>query len=150
MTQNEYLTERLEGQINWYNEKSTINKRWYQFLKTLEIVLASITPFLIALIKLGNSLLYFAGIVSIIAGIVAGVLIAFKFHEKWIKYRTICENLKHEKYMFITQAGIYSQETSFSIFVERVEYLISKENSEWTKIVFASENKPKKEEHENP
>ena len=27
MTQEEYLSERLEGQINWYNDNSMFNKR---------------------------------------------------------------------------------------------------------------------------
>jgi len=90
-----------------------------------------------------------AGVMSIVIGIIAGILIAFKFHEKWIQYRTTCENLKHEKYLFTTNAGIYSQEQNFSTFVERVEFIISKENSDWTQIVISSENKQNRQKHEN-
>jgi hypothetical protein len=149
MTQEEYLSERLEGQINWYNDNSTFNKHYYQVLKVSEIILAATTPFLIALMKDDFILKIAAGIMSIIIGIIAGVLIAFKFHEKWIQYRTTCENLKHEKYLFATKAGIYAQEQNFNIFVERVEFIISKENSDWTQIVISSDNKQNRQKHEN-
>jgi hypothetical protein len=150
MTKEEYLTERLEKQINWYNDNSTFNKKFYQLLKTLEIILAAITPFVVAFVDNDtNCLKIIAGLMSIVIGIVASILIAFKFQEKWIQYRTTCENLRHEKYLFITKSGIYTDNTNFNVFVERVEFIISKENSDWTQIVIPNELTTKNKKNEN-
>ena len=139
MDENKYLSDRLEEQIGWYSRKSTCNKRYYYSFKTIEIILAAIVPFLIALSEQFNGLKILSGILSIIVGIVASVLIVFKFQEKWIQYRSTCENLKHEKYLFETKSGIYASNPNFKVFVERVEFIISKENSDWTQIVIAKE-----------
>lgn len=150
MTQEEYLKERLENQINWYNDNSTFNKKCYQALKTIEIVLAAITPFVVAFVNNEtNSLKIIAGLMSIVIGIIASILIAFKFQDKWIQYRTTCENLRHEKYLFATNSGIYSDNTNFNVFVERIEFIISKENSDWTQIVISSELTTKNKKNEN-
>jgi hypothetical protein len=149
MAPEEYLNERLEKQINWYSSKSKLNKQWYQALKTSEIVLAAITPFIVALVSGDtNFLKYVAGAMSIIIGILAGLLTAFKFHEKWIQYRSTCENLNHEKYLFETNSSIYTTNSSFNLFVERVEFIISKENSDWTQIIVSSEVKNTKPQNE--
>jgi len=151
MTKEEYLIERLENQINWYNDNSTFNKRCYQLLKTLEIILAAITPFVVAFVENDtNCLKIIAGLMSITIGIVASILIAFKFQDKWIQYRTTCENLRHEKYLFITKSGIYTENTNFNVFVERVEFIISKENSDWTQIIIPNELTTKNNKNENP
>ena len=151
MTQEEYLKDRVENQIRWYSDNSKLNKRWYQALKTSEIVLAAITPFIVALVNGDTDFLkYIAGSMSITIAILAGLLTAFKFHEKWIQYRSTCENLKHEKYLFETSSSIYAKDNSFNLFVERVEFVISKENSDWTQIVVSSEGKNTNPKNENP
>jgi hypothetical protein len=143
MNQEEYINDRLEDQIKWYNANSKLNKNYYQTFKIIEIVLAAILPFLIALSENNYSIKIISGIMSILVGIIASVLIAFKFHEKWIQYRTTCENLRHEKYLFATKSSIYSSNDNFKVFVERVEFIISKENSDWTQLVISTESKVK-------
>jgi len=143
MNENEYLKNRLEEQISWYSTKSTTNKKFYYWFKTIEIVFAAVVPFLIALSD--GECLYkiIAGIFSLFVGIVSGILIVFKFQEKWIQYRATSENLKHEKYLFETKSAIYSTNSDFKSLVERVEFIISKENSDWTQIVISNDSKNK-------
>ncbi|NOU16016.1 MAG: DUF4231 domain-containing protein [Bacteroidales bacterium] len=137
-----YINDRLDGQINWYSDKSSINKNYYYFFKTTEIVFAAIVPFLIASSEGLYIVKFIAGVLSIAIGIISGVLIAFKFQEKWIQYRATSESLKHEKYLYETKSGMYLKNPDFSVFVERVEFIISKENSDWTQIVISKEVKP--------
>lgn len=149
MTEEEYLKKRLDDQINWYSKKSKQNKQCYQWLKSAEIVFAAITPFIVALVNSDTTCLkYIAGGMSITIAILAGFLTAFKFHEKWIQYRSTCEKLKHEKILFLTNTGIYA-ENNYNLLVERVEFIISKENSDWTQIVVSSEGKNSKHQNEN-
>ena len=74
-------------------------------------------------------------LVSIISiGVIIGTSSSkvFKFQEKWINYRTTCETLKKEWYYY--KSGIYEYKESENLeelFVERVENLISRENTYW-------------------
>ncbi len=47
------------------------------------------------------------------------------FQENWIKYRTIAEQLRCEKYMFLTQVEPYSENDAFQKLVLRIERLVS-------------------------
>ena len=38
MTEEEYLTERLEDQLNWYDKKSQFNQKRFKRLRTVEII----------------------------------------------------------------------------------------------------------------
>jgi hypothetical protein len=144
MNEEKYLCDRLEDQINWYGKKSTSNKRYYYSFKTSEVILAAIVPFLIALSEKDElPLKIVAGVLSVFVGIIASILIVFKFQEKWIQYRSTSENLKHEKYLFGTKSGIYASDPKFHVFVERIEFIISKENLDWTQIIISKENKSK-------
>ena len=54
-----------------------------------------------------------------------------KYQERWINFRTTCETLKHFKHLFITGASPYKGVDNFDKFVNDVESVISKENSDW-------------------
>jgi hypothetical protein len=67
--------------------------------------------------------------------IITGIHGLYNLQENWITYRTTCETLKHEKYMYLTRSGVYAEtEDPFRLLVERVESIISHENINWTQI----------------
>ena len=51
-----------------------------------------------------------------------------------IKYRTACESLKQEKYLFLTNTPPYHMDgdENQQLFVQRVETLVSKEIINWS------------------
>ncbi len=58
----------------------------------------------------------------------------FKYQETWINYRTTCESLRKEKHFLDANLGDYhwgSDDDRRATFVERVESLISRENTVW-------------------
>jgi len=73
---------------------------------------------------------------------VSGILIAalkyysglHKYHENWIQYRTTCELLKHEKYLYLTRSGGYAGNKPFNQLVVRCESIISSENVDWAQL----------------
>ena len=135
MNEDEYITDRLDDQIIWYDKKSQTNQRWFKCLRIFEIISAAIIPFLAGI---GSSIPYYSviiGALGVIIAVSAGVSAIYKFHENWIEYRTTSETLKHEKYLFQTKCPPYHQEDSFCRLVQRVEGLISKENSQWSRYV---------------
>jgi len=67
--------------------------------------------------------------------ILASVLKIFKYQENWINYRTTCETLKKELYFYDAGLNDYSSSKDKEAhFVERVESLISRENTLWLSI----------------
>ena len=69
---------------------------------------------------------------AIIVVVIAGGLKAFKFQENWISYRTTCELLKKEYIYYNSKTKDYkNSEDPESLFIERVEELISRENTFW-------------------
>lgn len=140
MTEEEYLSERLNEQIDWYNEKSFLNQKWFKRLRLLEIVLATIIPFIAGI---GNVIPYHSiiiGALGVIIAISAGLSALYKYHENWLEYRTTAETLKHEKYLFQTKCSPYNNDDAFCKLVQRTERLISKENSKWSSYVDKTKN----------
>ena len=77
--------------------------------------------------------------------IITGVVTLYKFQENWIEYRTTCETLRHEKFLFLTQTDPYDIEDPFNLLVHRVENLISKENTQWAQHIKMSKKMNKEE-----
>ena len=70
-----------------------------------------------------------------LVAIVASALKTFKFQENWINYRTTCETLKKEIHFYEAGIGEYANaEDKEVLFVERVENLISRENTLWLSV----------------
>jgi len=133
MDEDKYITSRLEEQINWYDTKSISNQKYYKNLKILEIICAAIIPFIAGLSDKIPFNEIIIGVLAIIIAIVAGASAINKYQENWLTYRTTAETLKHEKYLFLTKCKPYNDDNSFQFFVQRIEGLISKENSLWSR-----------------
>jgi hypothetical protein len=53
-----------------------------------------------------------------------------QYHENWLSYRSSAEALKHEKYLFLADAGPYGDtEDKRAQLAERIEELIGQEDS---------------------
>lgn len=134
MSEEKYLQERLDDQISWYDNKSIECQKKFKCFKGVVIFLSASIPFFVGFI---SKLEFFEEIVSFIGVIIVvieGWLSLTKYHENWIEYRSICETLRHEKYMYLTNAGVYDTEQPFKVLVERVESVISKENVNWASL----------------
>jgi|TARA_B110000037_G_scaffold137421_1_gene155579 hypothetical protein len=137
MTEEEYIKERVDDQIDWYGKKSATNKNYHLWTKGLVIVFAALIPFAAGFISEKTIWLnYVIAVLGVLTAIFTGLSALLKFQEKWNEYRTTSETLKHEKYLFRTEAGPYDGESEpFKFFVSRIENLISKENSAWSQYI---------------
>lgn len=120
--------ERLEDQINWYDRKSNYNQRAYKWLKIIEIVAAALVP-----LSAGFHLpAPFTGSLGVLIAILEGLLQLNQYHHNWITYRSTCETLKHEKYLYLGNAGPYSASpAAHALLAERIESLVSQEHAKW-------------------
>ncbi|HEX4485368.1 MAG TPA: DUF4231 domain-containing protein [Terriglobales bacterium] len=124
---------RLEEQIVWYDSKSTSNMHWFKRIKMTEIFSAAIIPMLAA-----SHFVYAAvitGVLGVLITVFEGMLQLNQYHENWIRYRSTCESLKHEKYIFLASASPYgSAEKPRALLAERVESLVSQEHAKWESV----------------
>ena len=55
-----------------------------------------------------------------------------QYQQNWTTYRSTCERLKHEKYLYLAQAGPYTKAPRpDALLAERVEGLVSQEHAAW-------------------
>lgn len=130
-----FIKQRVETQINWYDKKSLKAQVWFKCLRIIEILAASSIPLIVGFS--GNSERWdlIVAVLGALIVVIASLVSLNQFQENWIEYRTTCESLKHEKFLFLTNAEPYEGESPFPLFVQRVECLISKENSTWAQNI---------------
>ena len=136
-----YISERLDEQISWYGKKSAYNKLRFRICQLIIIVASAVIP----IINLGIPLtegdpIQALGITAILGGvitIVAALSQMDAYFETWVLYRTTGEALKRERFLFINNAADYSgraEEEKNKLLVERVEAILSSENSKFLSL----------------
>lgn len=138
MNEEEYISSRLEDQIDWYDKKSQDAQWWFKRLRIVEIISAASIPLIAGFAIEPFPVTLVVALLGALIAIISTSISLNQFQENWIEYRTTCESLKHEKFLYLTKAEPYQDEESFSLFVQRVESLISKENSAWSQYTNAS------------
>jgi len=134
MNQDTYITERLDAQIKWYDTKSQKNQLWFKSLNVTEVICAAFIPFIAGFGSSSQWGQIVIGILGVVIAVCAGLSTLNKYQENWLTYRTTCETLRHEKYLFLAECRPYDADDAFTQFVERIEGLISKENSQWSRF----------------
>lgn len=129
----DYLKSRYEKQVAWYSNKSALNKRWFLGVSIYIVIISTVVPILT--LVLDTSFLVtklFIAVLSSTVAIAAGINSLLKFQDNWISYRTTSETLKKEKSFLLGSVGDYAQASDKeTLFIERVEATISRENSLW-------------------
>jgi hypothetical protein len=147
ISRDEYLTTRVEEQITWMEGRAAFNQKRHKRFKRAEIIIAASVPLSIGFSDYARTFF------SVFAAVAASVLLIMisiqqmnKYYETWINYRATIEKLKREKFLFLSEAGIYSieetdaakkeieEEKRFKIFVETIENILSVENENWKNI----------------
>jgi hypothetical protein len=128
-TASSFAWARLEDQLQWYDAKTGTQKNGYLGFKVVQIVVAAVIP-------------VFAGVAApawLIGGLGALIVVLegfqqlFQYQQNWIRYRATAEALKHEKYLYLSEAGPYKGVAAPDVLLaERVEGLVSQEHSAWS------------------
>ena len=97
---NDYLAKRVDDQIDWYSDKSGKAQRSYKLTQIAELIMAALIPLFSGLIGRAWWLAIPVGLFGAAIAVLEGVSKIYKFHEKWIEYRSTSELLKYEKTYF--------------------------------------------------
>ena len=135
---NEYLENRYKGQLKHYSDASRKNKKRYNNFQWILIILSTLTTILAALPPLPTKepTFDFRYVVVVTAGLVAILtagLKTFKYEELWVNHRSTAEQLKPEIYYYQFNVGDYGQPgvDKETLFVLRVEQILTKEHESW-------------------
>jgi hypothetical protein len=119
---------RLADQIDFFDKRSKENQNWYRRLKFGGLLFAT-------LITLSVTLGFPAWAAPTLGGLVLlneGYLALTSRHKNWLEYRSTCEALKHEKYLFLARASIYqNQELAEQLLAENIERILATDHSKW-------------------
>ena len=136
------ITKRLEDQIGWYDRKSLANQRAFKRIKIFEIVAAAVIPFLAASSNLPY-VWWVTGVLGVLITVLEGLLHLNQYQHNWIAYRSTCEALKHEKYVYLGKTAPYANAADpRALLAERIESLVSQEHAKWASVQ-QQEYKPK-------
>lgn len=130
-----YIKARYESQLQWYSRSATQNKTWHRrFQVAIAILSATVTVTVALGMSDGASAAWHVG--SLTTSAVVTLLVSLqktlRFHDNWVEYRTTAEDLKRERYYHEFICGDYATaESPDQLFVERVEELISQQNTRW-------------------
>jgi hypothetical protein len=119
--------QRLEDQIKWYDSGGLRNQRIFKVLKMVVILAAALIPFLAGL----NVPQWIIGGLGVLIAVVEGLQQMNQYHPNWITYRSTCEALKHEKFLYLAKAGPYAAADAHALLAERIESLVSQEQLKW-------------------
>jgi len=145
MTDDIYIKERLDSQIEWYNNKASESQKKYKILRRWEIVIASSIPVLIGFSPMSFlenlklmphlSMSTVFQILAAVGGVIIIVLKGFNdledYYKNWKEYRGTNEALKQERFKYLTRTEPYDELDAYPILVEKIESILKKEIQNW-------------------
>ncbi len=147
MTDVGYIKERVDGQINYFNAKSSWNQKRYKKIKRWEIIISSLVPVIISLSAMGafqevhffgnknwgldTVLLVLAALGGVVQVIFNKVIDLEEHFKLWKDYRSNCEALQNQRLLYLTRTEPYDEEDAFPLFVEKIESILNNEQQKW-------------------
>lgn len=139
--------ERLEDQISWYDKKSQAAQKAYKILKLTQVIATALIP--LASISPVPTPQQVTAILGLIVLVMEAAQQLNQYQQNWVSYRSTCEMLKHEKYLFLAGAGPYSGvDRPVQLLADRIEGLISQEHAKWVSAQEQSTKVPQTESKE--
>lgn len=149
MSDGEYLKERLEDQMHWFDRKSTYYQRRYKKFKHWEFIIAAFIPVVITfsamsfvekaiIFQSGDVIINLSIFFQVLAALGGVMLVIFnkyleleEAHKLWKDYRANAEALQFERMRYLTRTEPYDEADAYPRLVERVEHVLNRENLKW-------------------
>ena len=120
--------DRLEDQIGWYDRRGRTNQRLFKLVKGVQLIAAAAIP-VVATLDAHPAI---AAALGALIVVLEGFQQLNQYQQNWSAYRSTCEALKHEKYLFLAHAGPYAGSgDGRPLLADRIEGLISQEHAKW-------------------
>lgn len=131
-----YIIERVIGQIDWYDRKSSINQNNYKKFMVTSIILSAFIPIFTLLSDASYGIIIKILITTLSSAITAisAIIALYNYRELWIQYRSNCEILKSVLHRFFTKCGEFNnvdESKSYEMLVMSCEEYLTKEFQTW-------------------
>jgi hypothetical protein len=136
LTPQEYVTERLNPEMAYYNKSATSAKKNYLRRRALTVVGGALVPVLVNVHLPYIDILTTA--ISLMVVLFVSLETVYRYREQWTTYRTAEHNLSNEYFVFTSRSGVYAgldEPTAFTLFVDRIEKAIEAENSSTLRVM---------------
>jgi len=109
-------------------------KKQYRFIGVLIIFLSAVVSFIQLFSPGPNPIAIVTTLMGLVIILLKNIEGVYMLDETWLSYRSISENMKRERRLFINLAGNYKDmddSNAYLRFVEVTENLIKKEHETW-------------------
>ncbi len=136
-----YICRRIEGQIEYYEEKSARNKKLYHILSACSIVANALVPVCSVFLKTadGNEgMKFLIAALSSLALIATSLLVLFNAKELWNKYRRSASSLTSLLHQYYARTGLFDElgeQEAFRLLAKMAETYLDEENKEWSTLL---------------
>lgn len=145
----DYIEQRLDDQMNWFDRKSQLYQKQYKRLKLIQIGLASLIPLMAGYMSEFEFLKYFIGAFGVIITLVEAVSTMNNYQTNWLEYRVMAESLKRERFLFLTKCSPYNDNDADTKLVLKIEALLAEENSQWVETMRQQQQQLEEKEENN-
>lgn len=134
---NNYIVNRVIGQIIWYDKKSISYQHIYKKMSIISIILTSCIPVftLFTRYKYGIIASVIIAILSACSSVIISISSLCEYQKLWIQYRSICEMLKSILHRYFMQLGEFSNNDAcdnLKVLAFTCEEYMTKEYQLWT------------------
>ncbi len=127
-----YLAEDYVKACKFYDDRARTSKCAYRILSIYLIVASAVLTPLVAFLPAQECWRITAAVLSTTLVVATGLLAHLKSHENWLSYRASWDALERERRLFESGTGPYrSVPDKASLFVERVEAVLTKEGADF-------------------
>jgi len=127
-----YLAEDYAKACKFYDDRARTSKLAYRALSIYLIVASAVLTPIVAFAPAQECWRITAAVLATTLVVATGLLAHLKSHENWLSYRASWDALERERRFFETGTGPYgSVPDKSSLFVERVETVLTKEGADF-------------------
>ena len=126
--------KRLVDQLEWYDTESHYCHVRYKFWKIVQIVVAASIPVISIFLLCPLWVKVLVAALGAVVAIIESIQQLYQYSSLWMSYHTTAERLKHEKHLFLADAGQYRNldaNEKLTLLAERVEEHVSTEHANW-------------------
>lgn len=136
LTPEEYVAERLNPEMDYYNKSAGRSKQRYLQMRALTVVGGALVPVLVNVDLPYIDILTTA--ISLVVVLFVSLETVYRYREQWTNYRTAEQNLRNEYFVFTARSGAYAgldEPSAFTLFVNRIEQAIQAENASTLRVM---------------
>jgi Protein of unknown function (DUF4231) len=126
----------VQQERDWYAKHGARSRNWFAALQIAAIVLAALTPVLVAWDGLPAAL---QALPAALAAIMIGASAVFAWRENWVRFKQTAAALEREQLLFATQTQPYEQggdrDKLVAQLVENTSRIVSREYTMWGEAV---------------